>query len=90
MKKINTSAMVAIGITGAMTMGNATAMIPDIGTQELNSIIEINNPEVRVTINDGIATLSGNADSRSEALLAEEHISDVEGIDYVINLIDWD
>ncbi|MEM7258524.1 MAG: BON domain-containing protein [Pseudomonadota bacterium] len=89
MNKLNKSAAVVLGITGAMSLGTASAKIPDIGTQPLNSIIEVSNPDVHLTVRDGVATLSGNADSYSEALLAEEKISDIEGVDHVINLINW-
>lgn len=89
MKKLNKSAVVALSISSAMSLGTASAKIPDIGTQPLKSVIEVSNPEVRVAVSDGIATLFGIAESQAEALLAEEHAADIEGVYHVINMIDW-
>ena len=89
MNKLNKSAVVALGVSGAMSIGTASANLPDIGTTPLGSVIEVNNPAIRVAFEHGIATLFGDADSSSEALLAEEHIGDIEGVDHVINLINW-
>jgi hypothetical protein len=89
MNKMNKRAAIALGLTSAMSIGTATAKIPEIGTQPLRSVIEVSNPEVRITVQDGIATLFGNAESRAESLLAEEHAADIDGVEHVINLIEW-
>lgn len=89
MRQLNKSTVVALGISGAMSIGAASAKMPDIGTQTLSSIIEVNNPSVQLTVQDGIATLFGTVEFFSEAMLAEEHVSDIEGVDHVINLINW-
>jgi hypothetical protein len=89
MKNLNTKTMMALGLTGAMSMGTASANLPEIGTQPLNSILEATSPRLSVNVSDGIATLFGDAESGAEAAMVEERVADIEGVDHVINLITW-
>lgn len=87
---LNTKTVLALGLTGAMSVGTAAAKVPDNHYVPAgHSIISISSPNLRVTIYDGIATLFGTAESHAEAQAAEEEILDVEGVEHVINLITW-
>lgn len=89
MKSHHGKTIIALGLTSAMSMGTASANLPEIGTQPLNTILAVTSPKLSVTVNDGIATLFGDAESGSEAAMVEERISDIEGVEHVINLITW-
>ena len=89
MKTLNGKTMMALGLSSAMSLGTASANLPEIGTQPLNTIIDVNSHSLTVTVSDGIATLFGDAESGAEAAMAEEHISDIPGVEHVINLITW-
>lgn len=91
---LKTKTVLALGISGAMSVGTATASIPDNGTQEFNfesasPIIALSSPDLRVTVYDGIATLIGTAKTFEEAQEAEQEILKVPGIEHVINMITW-
>lgn len=87
----NTKAVLALGLTGAMSAGAAMAKVPDSHYVPAgNSIVSVSSPNLRVTIYDGIATLIGAAESFAEAQAAEEEILDVQGVEHVINLIIWE
>lgn len=86
---LNTKAILALGISGAMSVGNAVAEISDTDQNTSSSIIAISSPDLRVTVYDGIATLIGTAGTEDEAALAEQQILAVNGVEHVINLITW-
>ena len=89
MKTLNSKAMIALGLSSAMSLGTASANLPEIGTQPLNTIIDVYSPGLTVTVSDGIATLFGDAESGAEAAMAEERVSDIDGVEHVINLVTW-
>ncbi len=92
-----TKAVLALGISGAMSVGAANARVPDTAYEKAadhsraasDSIISVSGPNIRVTVYDGIATMIGKADSSHEADAAEQEIRAVPGIEHVINLITW-
>lgn len=86
---LKTKAALALGISGALSVGTASAKMPEIDPDSKNSIISVSSPDLRVTVYDGIATLIGNAQSGEEAQLAEDQISEVKGVEHVINMITW-
>ena len=86
---LNTKAVLALGISGAMSIGTAAADTSEYAVKTNNSIVAVSSPDLRVTVYDGIATLLGTADSGAEARAVEKHISDVDGVEHVINMITW-
>lgn len=89
---LKTKTVLALGISGAMTIGTAAASVPGNSTTEnakSNPIIALSSPDLRVTVYDGIATLVGTAKTLEEAEAAEREISEISGIDHVINMITW-
>lgn len=86
---LKTKTALALGLSGAMSIGTAAADLREDVSQGDTSIISISSPDVRVTVYDGIATVIGTAESSAEAEAMETEILDVPGIDYVINLITW-
>ena len=88
---LKTKTVLALGISGAMSVGTASAKIPDHNPISYSDapIISVSSPDLRVTVYDGIATLIGTAESFEEAQAAEKEIRDVEGVEHVINLITW-
>ena len=89
MKSLNSKAVIALGLSSAMSLGTASANLPEIGTQPLNTIVDVYSPGLSVTVSDGIATLFGDAESSAEAAMAEERVADIDGVDHVINLVTW-
>lgn len=89
MEILKTKAALALGLSSALSVGTASANMPEIELESGNSIIAVSSPDLKVTVYDGIATLIGYADSVEEAQHAEEQISDVKGVDHVINMITW-
>lgn len=89
MEILNTKSVLALGLSGAMSVGSATAKINDEEPQPKATIISISSPDLRVTVYDGIATLIGTAASAEEAQAAELEILDVPNVEHVINLISW-
>ena len=86
----STTTALALGISGAVSVGTATAKLPDTHyTSGDNSIVSVSGPDLRVTVYDGIATVVGTAKSVEEAKVAEQEIRNVPGIEHVINLITW-
>jgi len=76
---LKTKTVLALGISGAMTIGTAAASVPGNSTTEnatSSPIIALSSPDLRVTVYDGIAA-------------AEREISEISGIDHVINMITW-
>ena len=89
MKLINVKTLAALALTSALSIGSASAMGLNIGTQPVNQIIGVSSASLSVTVNDGVATLFGSTDSGAEAALAEAKVAQMEGVDRVINLISW-
>ena len=86
----STTTALALGISGAVSIGTATAAVPEAHYMSGdNSIISVNGPDLKVTVYDGIATVVGTASSVEEAKVAEQEIGSVPGIEHVINLITW-
>ncbi len=90
---VNTKALLALAISGAMSTATAPANeVTNKVTSNYdseNSIIAVSSPDLRVTVYDGIATIIGTATSGKEAQLAEDQISDIKGVEHVINMITW-
>lgn len=80
-------AALALGFSGALTVNSVSANTPDIGFEPAHEIVAISSPDLKVTVYDGIATLFGVAESDAAAKLVEDQIAQLEGIDYVINMI---
>ena len=86
----STTTALALGISGAVSVGTATAGVPEAHYMSGdNSIISVSGPDLKVTVYDGIATVVGTAKSVEEAKVAEQEIGSVPGIEHVINLITW-
>jgi hypothetical protein len=79
----------ALAIAGALSIGTASAMGLSAGTQPLDSIVGVSSASLSVTINDGVATLFGTTDSGAEAAIAANEVSQIEGVERVINLVTW-
>ncbi len=89
---LKTKTALALGLSGAMSIGTAAASVPDNNTMEAaesNPIIALSGPDLRVTVYDGIATLVGTAGTLEEAQAAEREIREIDGIEHVINMITW-
>ena len=89
---LNTKTALALGLSGAMSIGTAAASVPNnnkIEAAESNPIIALSGPDLRVTVYDGIATLVGTAGTLEEAEAAEREIREIDGIEHVINMITW-
>ena len=89
MKLLNTKTLAALAITGALSIGTASAMGLDAGTQSLNSVIGVSSASISVNLDDGVATLFGNAESGAESALAASHVAKLDGVERVINLITY-
>ena len=86
MKNVNKIAA-AILVTGMMTAGSASAMGLSEGTQPLDSVVGVSSANLSVNVRDGIATVFGNVESGAEAAIAKSYVSQMAGVDRVINLI---
>lgn len=89
MKLLNTKAFAAIAVTGALSIGTASAMGLDSGTKSLDSVIGVNSASISYKVQDGVATLFGSADSSFESALAKKHVQNIDGVDRVINLVTY-
>ena len=89
MKLFNSKTLAALAITGALSIGTASAMGLDAGTRSLDSIIGVSSATLSVTVTDGVATLFGTTDSGAEAAIAANQVSQQEGVDRVISLVTW-
>ena len=83
------NALTAIALTGALSIGTASAMGLDSGTRSLASVVGINSASLSYKVQDGVATLFGNTDSSVESALAKAHVEQINGVDRVINLITY-
>jgi osmotically-inducible protein OsmY len=70
-----------------MAAGTASAMGLSQGTQPLDSIVGVSSASLSVNVRDGVATVFGNVESGSEAALAKAYVSQMDGVERVINLI---
>ena len=86
MKLVNTKTIAAFLITGAMSVGTASAMGLDAGTTQLSSIAGVSRASFRVNEKDGVATLFGYFGSGAEAALAANYVAQQHGINRVRNL----
>lgn len=86
---LNTKIVLALGLTGAMSVGTAAADLQEVKVSTDSSIVSVSSPDLRVTVYDGIATVVGTAQSSTEAETVESELLDIDGIDYVINLVTW-
>ncbi len=86
---LNTKIALALGLTGAMSIGTAAADLQEVKVSTDSSIVSVSSPDLRVTVYDGIATVVGTAQSSTEAETVETELLDVDGIEYVINLVTW-
>lgn len=77
----------ALALTGALSIGTASAMGLNIGTKPITSITGVSSTNISVRVDDGVATLFGSADSQSEVSLAKNHVKTIDGVDRVINLV---
>ena len=89
MKLFNVKTIAALAITGALSVGTASAMGLDAGTRSLNSVIGVSSASLSVNLDDGVATLFGNVESGAEAALAASHVAKLDGVEQVINLITY-
>ena len=89
MKLLNTKTLTAVILAGMMTAGTASAMGLSQGTQPLTSIVGVSSAAISINVDGDVATLFGNVESGSEAALAASHVSKLDGIDKVINLITY-
>lgn len=87
MKFINAKTIAAVALTGALSAGSVSAAGLDAGVQSLNSITGVSSANIKVLVDDGVATLFGYVDSNAEAALAEAHVEKLDGVDQVINRI---
>jgi osmotically-inducible protein OsmY len=87
MKLINSKSLTTLVLAGALSVGTASAMGLQQGTQALTSVVGVSSASIGVNVSDGTATLFGSAESGSEAALAEAHVAKLDGVEKVINLI---
>lgn len=86
---LNAKLALALGISGALSVGTVSASMPGLELESNNSIIALTSPDLNVTVYEGTAVLVGTASSAKEAQQAEDHFSSVDGIEHVINMITW-
>lgn len=72
---------------GLLFSGSAMAILPATGTKPLNSIIGVTSSTLNVTIKDGTAYVSGTVDSGGEISLVLSHVSNMDGVDRVVNMV---
>ena len=89
MKLLNTKTLAALAITGALSISTASAMGLDAGTQSLNSVIGVSSASISVNLDDGVATLFGNAESGAESALTASHVAKLDCVERVINLLTY-
>ncbi len=79
-------ALVALALSSALVAGPASAITTGSLQGDVQSAIS-GSGNVNVTVNDGVATLTGNTDALSRAAAARAALND-PSVDSVINLID--
>lgn len=85
MKLLNKSTIAAIAFASVFTFGNAIAK--DTANMPLTSINGVTGAHLRVSVEDGVATLFGTVDSGVDAGLAIAHVAKMEGITEVSSYI---
>lgn len=80
MNVIKNSLIAAAFVTGAFTMGSASAIT-------LDSIPGVSGSSLNVQVNNGVATLSGTADSGAERALVKAYVAKMDNVDRVIDLV---
>jgi len=86
MKLFKKTTVASLLVIGALTAGTASAMTK-VETTPLLGVVGITSANLTVRVQDGVATLSGVVESRSEAALAKNHVANMDGIDKVISLV---
>ena len=87
MKIVITRIIAAMALAGALSIGTASAMGLDSGTKPLSSVNGVSSQSLSYKVQNGVATLFGNAESGFEAQLAENYVEQINDVDQVINLI---
>lgn len=87
MKLLNIKTIAAVALTSALSMGTVSAAGLDTGVQPLNSITGVTSTNIKYKVDNGVATLFGYVDSNAESSLAAAHVSNIDGVDRVINRI---
>lgn len=87
MKIYNAKNVAAAVFVTAISTGVATAMEIGDGTKQLTSINGVSSVDISVTVKDGVATLFGSVDAGMESVLVANYVSEMNGVDKVVNLI---
>jgi len=87
MKFVNAKTIAALALTGALSVGTASAMGLNTGIMPVDSIAGVSSSNISVKVDNGVATLFGYVDSSHESALAQAHVEQIDGVDRVINLI---
>lgn len=87
MKFINSKTIASLLVLGAMSIGTASAAIPEGRTVPLTGVIGVQSTDLTIRIKDGVATLFGDVETRGEAALAKSYVEKLEGVDKVRNLV---
>lgn len=69
-------------IASALVLGSFA-----VNAATLDSIPGVTAANVNYTVDNGVATLFGSVESKSESKMAERYIAQLDGVDRVINLI---
>ena len=80
MKLLKNSLIGATLLAGAAAMGTASAIT-------LDSIPGVTGGSLKVSVDNGVATLFGNADSGIERELAKAYIEKMDNVERVIDLV---
>lgn len=86
MKLLNKTTITSLLLVSALSIGTASAMT-ERHTTPLSGAIGISSVDLRVTVEDGVATIFGNVDSGAESGLATQYVAGMDGVAKVINLI---
>jgi len=79
---MKTYTILAAVLSGLIFVSSAHA-----ATVQLNSIVGVNSTDLSVTIEDGVAVINGEVDSPVEAALVSTFVSEMAGVDEVVNHI---
>lgn len=77
LKQITIATVLVLGSIGA---ASATT---------LETLPGVTGTNINLRIDNGVATLFGQADSGGESKIAERHVAKMEGVDRVINLVTY-
>lgn len=87
MKTLTIKTIAALALTGALSVGTASAMGLDSGVKSLNSVTGVSSTNIKYKVDNGVATLFGYVDSNTESALAVAHVGQIDGVERVINRI---